>query len=143
MSELHSLALNQSLSQHSPHSPHSQHNQQIQTGATLICYGLAITPFFESLEETNVIAIGFGGAMFIPMIVWFFYLCAPNLNLKVFELERKKRTLISMQRMERGAKNFFNKMQDDAAEATKPQPRVVKFMAHIRKHDYQIMATTW
>jgi hypothetical protein len=48
-----------------------------------------------------------------------------------------------MQKRERRSKNFFNKMQDDAAEATKPQPRVVKFWAHIRKHDYQIMATTW
>jgi hypothetical protein len=52
---------------------------------TLICFGLTITPFFESIEETNTYAIGFGACMFVPMFVWFFYLCVPHLNLKVCE----------------------------------------------------------
>lgn len=107
-------------------------------GVTLVLYGLHKTFFFEKYknEPTNIPALVFGGLFMCPMFYWFYYLYLPNKD----EIRRRKR--IAMDRKDRRKPTLFNQLVEEARKATEPPPRRIRILAHIRKHDYPIVAST-
>jgi hypothetical protein len=106
-------------------------------GVTLILFGLHLTPIFEKFQDDNIPALVFGGIFLIPLFLWFVFMFLPGRK------ERFKRKRIHRARRERRKPTLFNDMVNDAKRAAEPPPRKIKTLAHVRKHDYPIVASTW
>ena len=104
-------------------------------GVTLILFGLHTTFFFNKYSG-NVPALIFGGIFCSPMLYWFYYLFIPNKE------EKRRRRKLQMDRMDRRKPTLFNQLVEEAKKATEPPPRRIRVLAHIRKHDYPIVAST-
>lgn len=105
-------------------------------GVTLILFGLHLTFFFERFEEENLVAIVFGGIFCSPVLFWFYYVFLPS------KAERRRRKRIHIDRMDRRKPTLFNQLVEEARKFTEPPPRKIRVFAHIRKHDYPIVAST-
>jgi len=105
-------------------------------GAVLILFGLHLTVFFQHLQDINIPAIVFGSLMFTPLMYWFYYVFIPDKE------EQIKRRLIHKHRHNRRKPTLFNQMIKEANKATAPEPKMVRILAHIRKHDYPIVCST-
>jgi hypothetical protein len=107
-------------------------------GVTLVLYGLHKTFFFEKYKNqpTNIPALVFGGMFMCPMFYWFYYVFLPN------KAETRFRKKVAMDRRDRRKPTLFNQLVEEARKATEPPPRRIRVLAHIRKHDYPIVAST-
>lgn len=104
-------------------------------GVTLILFGLHLTFFFERFKG-NTVAIVFGAIFCSPVLYWFYYVFIPN------RAERRKRKRIHIDRQDRRKPTLFNQLVEEARKFTEPPPRRIRVIAHIRKHDYPIVACT-
>lgn len=104
-------------------------------GVTLILFGLHMTYFFERYKG-NTVAIVFGGIFCSPPLYWFYYLFVPSRQ------EKRRRRRIYIDRVDRRKPTLFNQLVEEARRFTEPPPRRIRVLAHIRKHDYPIVAST-
>lgn len=107
-------------------------------GVTLVLFGLHKTFFFQNYrnQPTNIPALVFGGLFMTPMLYWFYYVFIPS------KREQRFRKKIAMDRRERNKPTLFNQLVEEARKATEPPPRRIRVLAHIRKHDYPVVAST-
>ncbi|KAJ1431035.1 hypothetical protein B484DRAFT_448528 [Ochromonadaceae sp. CCMP2298] len=104
-------------------------------GVTLILFGLHLTVFFEKYSD-NMVAIVFGSIFCAPMLYWVYFLFAPGRE------EVKKRRKIHIDRKDRRKPTLFNQLVEEARQSTEPPVRRIRVLAHIRKHDHPIVAST-
>lgn len=104
-------------------------------GVTLILFGLHLTFFFERYKG-NTVAVVFGGIFCSPSLYWFYYVFVPSKE------EKRKRKRIYIDRRDRQKPTLFNQLVEEARKFTEPPPRRIRVIAHIRKHDYPIVAST-
>jgi hypothetical protein len=107
-------------------------------GVTLVLFGLHKTFFFEKYKNQpiNIPALVFGSLFMCPIFYWAYYLFFPN------KAEKRFRRRIAMDRVDRRKPTLFNQLVEEARLFTEPPPRKVRILAHIRKHDYPIVAST-
>ena len=77
-------------------------------GVTLILFGLSLTPLFQRFRRENYIAVGAGGVMQIPFLIWLVYIFCPA------KKERGMRSRIHADRLERHSKGFFDTLVNEA-----------------------------
>jgi hypothetical protein len=104
-------------------------------GVTLILYGFHTTFFFERYDG-NIPAIVFGAMFCCPIFYWVYYLFLPDKE------QKRQRRKLAAERIDRRKPTLFNQLVEEARLATEPPPRKVRILAHIRKHDYPVLATT-
>ena len=107
-------------------------------GVTLILFGFRQTFFFKKYSDKgiDIPAIVFGGLFCTPIFYWFYYVFIPSKE------EKRKRRTIYRDRADRRKPTLFNQLVEEARKATEPPPRRIRVLAHIRKHDYPIVAST-
>mmetsp|Transcript_4974 Transcript_4974/g.8106 ORF Transcript_4974/g.8106 Transcript_4974/m.8106 type:complete len:374 (+) Transcript_4974:108-1229(+) len=104
-------------------------------GVTLILFGFHMTFFFEKYDD-NIVAVVFGSIFCTPVFYWFYWVFIPN------KKEVKRRMKIHVDRADRRKPTLFNSLVEDARKATEPPVKRIRILAHIRKHDYPIVAST-
>eukprot|EP01038_Epipyxis_sp_PR26KG_P004394 gene4394-6215_t len=105
-------------------------------GAVLFLKGLALTDLF-SYMKMDIVALVFACVFCIPLIIWFFYLFLPH------KRERQLRNQLKVNRLEALKPSAFNDMVNAAKKATEPPVRRIKIIAHFRKKDFYVTASTW
>ena len=99
----------------------------------LILQGMSETVLFSS-QQQNMTEVAIGCCLFIPILLWAFYILCP------WKEERARRETIKEQVRERKDPTLFNSMVDKARESSKPPVIKVKIIAKLRKVDYAITA---